>query len=511
MSARNAAPVASSASPVLRVALGYELLGKGLADPALAAAETVLADAPDLPDALFLRGAALKAMGRFRDAIAALRAGLARDPSRAAAHVSLANAHAELGELAAAEACLRRALALAPRLKAAHASLISVTAMMRRDDLTEAACGAALAVDPYAIIAHQHLAELRARDGQDAEARYHRDAAYRRQNLFVEPATRPAPTALVLLTAEDGNIPLKYLLSRDRYTVIKWLIEYATPEQAARLPRHDVVLNAIGEPELPAATHAAVERFRQVCTAPFLNRPDRVARTSRTGLPDLLGDLPDVVVPWARRWRAGEPAPSLGWPALVRPVGSHGGTGLARVADAAEFARATAAHAAYDATAFIDFASPDGLFRKYRAVFIDRRPWPYHLAIGDRWLVHYVSANMLGHAARREEERRFLDDPEAAIGARAMAALAAIGARLDLDYAGVDFSLLPDGRVLVFEANATMVVHPETEGGVLDYKNRAVGAILAAFDAMAVTTLTRERTRFPESVSAEIQHPLSLL
>ncbi len=471
----------------MQVADGHELLRVGRHDEALAAAEAALSIAPDLVEALLLRGAALKALGRFADAIGAFRAALARDPDRAAANVNLANAHAELGELTAAEACLRRALVLAPRLHAAHASLIAVCAMMPRDDLTEAACHDALAVDPDAVNAHLHLGALRARSGEQAAALRHRDAACRRQNLFVEPALRPAPVALVLLTAEDGNIPLKYLLSRDRYTVIRWLIDYATPEQAAHLPRHDFVFNAIGEPELPAAVHAAVERFRQVCPVPFLNRPDRVARTRRNMLPDLLADLPDVVVPQVRRWHAGNRPPAVALPLLVRPVGSHGGAGLVRAASAAEFARATQPHVACDVIAFHDFASADGLYRKYRMVFIDRRPFPYHLAIAGRWLVHYVTADMPDHAARRAEEKRFLDDPPAAIGTRAMAALAAIGHRLDLDYAGVDFSLLPDGRVLVFEANATMVVHPETAGGVLDYKNPAVRAILAAFDAMAVT------------------------
>jgi hypothetical protein len=174
----------------------------------------------------------------------------------------------------------------------------------------------------------------------------------------------------------------------------------------------------------------------------------------------------------------------MAFPQLVRPVGAHGGAGLARVASSSEFAEAARRQPACDVTAFVDFASADGLFRKYRTIFIDRRPWPYHLAIGDGWLVHYFSADMLDCADRRAEELRFLDDPAASLGGRAMAALAAIGARLDLDYAGIDFSLLPDGRVLVFEANATMVVHPETPGGALDYKNPAVAAILAAFDAM---------------------------
>lgn len=472
-------------APLLRVALGHELLGEGRAEEALVLADAVLGSAPELVDALLLRAAALKARGRFGEAIAAFRAALGREPGRAAAWANLGNAHAALGQLAEAEACLRRALVLAPRLSAAHASLVAVAAMRGRDEVTEAACRAALEVDPASVNAHQHLAELLARQGLTEDAAAHREAAYRRQNVFIEPARRGAPAALVLLTAEDGNIPLRYLLSRDRYTVIKWLIEYAAPGQPATLPRYDFVLNAIGEPELPEGTHAAVERFRTACPAPFLNRPDRVRRTRRTSLPALLGDLPDVVVPPVARWRAGEPVPGVPLPVLVRPVGSHGGAGLVRAETPAAFAAATQGRRACDVTAFHDFASPDGLFRKYRTIFVDRRPLPYHLAIGDAWLVHYVSANMLDHAARRAEERRFLDDPAAALGARAMAALAAIGARLDLDYAGVDFALLPDGRVLVFEANATMVVHPETPDGVLAYKNRAVREILEAFDRMA--------------------------
>jgi glutathione synthase/RimK-type ligase-like ATP-grasp enzyme len=55
---------------------------------------------------------------------------------------------------------------------------------------------------------------------------------------------------------------------------------------------------------------------------------------------------------------------------------------------------------------------------------------------------------------------------------------------MGLDYAGVDFSLLPDGRVLLFEANATMLVHPEAADGPLAHKNPAIEQILSAFREM---------------------------
>ena len=116
-------------------------------------------------------------------------------------------------------------------------------------------------------------------------------------------------------------------------------------------------------------------------------------------------------------------------------------------------------------------------------IFVDRAPFPYHLAISPRWLVHYFSADMLDHPAKRDEEFRFLEAPAEVLGPRACAALAAVGRRLDLDYCGADFSLLPDGRVLLFEANATMLVHPETEPA-LERKNVHIDRILAAFDTL---------------------------
>ena len=79
---------------------------------------------------------------------------------------------------------------------------------------------------------------------------------------------------------------------------------------------------------------------------------------------------------------------------------------------------------------------------------------------------------------------RYLDDPVRALGLSAWEAVRQVGAAMDLDYAGVDFSLLPDGRVLLFEANATMLVHPEAKAGPLAHKNPAIQRIYDAFKGM---------------------------
>jgi glutathione synthase/RimK-type ligase-like ATP-grasp enzyme len=65
-----------------------------------------------------------------------------------------------------------------------------------------------------------------------------------------------------------------------------------------------------------------------------------------------------------------------------------------------------------------------------------------------------------------------------------MAAIREIGARMDLDYAGIDFSLTTDGKILVFEANPTMLVHPEKPNSPTADKNLYVDRILGAFEAL---------------------------
>ena len=90
---------------------------------------------------------------------------------------------------------------------------------------------------------------------------------------------------------------------------------------------------------------------------------------------------------------------------------------------------------------------------------------------------------MAADPARISEELAFLAHPESVLGARPMAAIRAIGERLDLDYGGVDFGLTADGRVLVFEANATMLAHLEPENGPFAAKNAFVRPIIDAFQA----------------------------
>jgi tetratricopeptide (TPR) repeat protein len=476
-----------------RLGLATALIGDGRPDEALSVAQAAIAADDSLAEAWMLRGAALTALRRSSAAAAALERAVELDPGRAAARLDLGGAYAALERAVEAEQQLLAALAIDPTLKEALACLGSVYMRSERWAQAERCFRLALDIDPEMVVPHQNLAGLMAEQDRPAEARRHRDLAYGRQSLFIERAPAPVQTVLMLTAAEGGNVPHRFLLPSERYTRLSWFIEYAAAEDAGRLPAYDLVFNAIGDPDLAAPIRPQLDRFLAACPAPVLNPPDKVARTFRHLTAGLLAGVEGIVAPHTVRLEADGAAGGLAArlapcgleaPVLLRPIGSHGGKGVIRVDDADALAALPSPDGDLYATAYHDFRSPDGWHRKYRVIFVDRRAYPYHLAISNDWLVHHGTAGMLDDAGRQAEELRFLADPDAAIGEAAMAAIRTVGERLDLDYGGIDFSVLPDGRVLVFEANAAMLVHPETEDGPLAGKNPFVHTILDAFAAM---------------------------
>jgi hypothetical protein len=340
----------------------------------------------------------------------------------------------------------------------------------------------ALALDPAIVTARQNLAAILA-SRNDAEAHIHRDLAYRRKQIFTERSPRAEKTALILTSSGSGNVPYLHLLPPEGYNRIFWHLDYAPRGQEKKLPAYDFVFNAVADPDAAPRAHKAAERFVRACVKPVLNLPARVAHTLRSAAPARLDSIKDVLVPRTQRFARGSPkgdilACGFRFPLILRPAGQHGGEGTSLVRMPEELASALPSCGAFYATEFVDYRSADGWYRKF--------------AIGGRWLLHYRTADMQADAARRAEEMAFLHDPATALGARGMAALKAIGERLDLDYAGIDFSLLRDGRILFFEANATMLVHPE-DNPLFEYKNPSVDTILAAVDSMITRRLMERR------------------
>jgi tetratricopeptide (TPR) repeat protein len=486
-----------SAAPTLEseLARARQLLDERRAAEALMIVEKVLAsaDAARAEPAVALRAEIMAAIEATEPSLAMLELSAALHDDRPPAQMELAYAYVDLDRPADAERCFKRVLELEPASAEAHAALGALYLSVGIADGAEHYSRRALALEAAHGIASQTLAAILEGRGEADAAAAVLDAAYRRQALFVQPAPTPLMRVLVLATVSTGNIPYKLIMPARRYTRLTWYMEHARAAETPNPATYDLIFNIIGDADLAGPSAEAVEQFLATAERPLLNRPANVAWTRRDRLGERLAGIDDLVVPRTVRLEAAgfgghnaielAKTQDLAPPFLLRPIGSHGGKGLVQVGEGDGETRPAAGLDHY-LTAYADYRSADGLFRKYRVLFVGGEPYPYHLAISEHWLVHHETSGMTPFDDRRAEEARFLADPEAALGARGMAAIRAIGQRLDLDYCGVDFSLLPDGRVLVFEANATMLAHAEDADGPYAHKNPFVARIAEAFQAL---------------------------
>lgn len=344
---------------------------------------------------------------------------------------------------------------------------------------------AALDADAGCAEAHQGLAHVLTDCGDTAGAEPHWRFGFEGHAVVPRPfrCTGPAPAILLLVSAKGGNIPTRRLLDDRVFAVTGLFAEYCDPDQT--LPPHALVFNAIGDADLCPEALAAAERVLARTRAPVINKPAAVRRTGRVDNAQRLGVLPDVVAPAIRQMRKASLG-ALDCPLLLRAPGFHTGQHFVRV-ERSEDLDAAAASLPGDmvlAIEYLDARGTDGMARKYRVMIVDGALYPLHLAISGDWKVHYFTAGMHDDPAHRAEEKRFLDDMPAVLGPRAMAALAAIARCLGLDYGGIDFALGPDGRVLLFEANATMIVAPPAPGPMWDYRRPSTDRVLDAVRAM---------------------------
>ncbi len=289
-----------------------------------------------------------------------------------------------------------------------------------------------------------------------------------------------------------GHTNTDQIFTPDRYEVTTMRVELASDERP--LPAHDLVFNAIADPD---SCDAALVRAQSLVTRtnkPVLNAPAAARLTGRLGNGTRLRDLPGVRAPriarLARALLQGASAEAtlrahgLAFPLLLRAPGFHNGEHFTRVAAPADLAPALARIPGEElyAIEFIDLRDDAGRFWKYRAMIVDGALYPAHLAVARDWNVHYFSAEM--GEEEQAAQRRFCDDIAGYLGPAAMQALSEVARALNLDYAGIDFSLAPSGEVVVFEANAAMTIYVPDSGDSLASRRSAALRIHDAVRAM---------------------------
>ena len=320
--------------------------------------------------------------------------------------------------------------------------------------------------------------------------------------LYRSPCSVEEPKLRVLALAAaidmGGNTPIEFLLEGSGFE-LQTLYVVAGTELPVPLPDHDVAIVIASDSEECREALRKIDRAMPRWPRPLLNPPHLVRNLDRDKLHGGLCGIQGLDIPaTAGMTRAqllglarsnvglADFAAELRFPIIVRPRGSHAGVGLAKIDDGAMIARylVDRPEQEFFVSSFVDYAGDDGVFRKYRIVFVDGRPYACHMAVADRWDIWYLNAGMAFSESKRLEEERFMRSFDSDFALRHQGALAALADRIGLDYFTIDCAENKNGELLIFEADNTAVVHNMDSPEVFPYKAPQMRRIFEAFAAM---------------------------
>jgi hypothetical protein len=368
--------------------------------------------------------------------------------------------------------------------------LDDLLAFINRPTPTEAAA-AALVFD--SALAHQ--LRFRARQARALQTQaLDRAQMFRVSESFVPRGARPL-RLLALVAPGDlmVNTPLDFITA---HLDVRLDLLFVVPGKPLpeRMPEHDVAFFAVSESD-PATLRRLAPLFAS-WPRPALNDPARIPRLTRDGVAAGLRDAPGVltlriVVATRSDLEAlsaidgpiGKLLPGCDYPVLLRPSGSHAGQDFEKLDSPIELALylEQSTTEKFFLSEFIDYRAPDGLFHKYRIVFIEHRPLVCHMASSEHWMVHYLNAGMADDEGKRALEAAAFATFDAGFAHRHRAALAAIDAWVGLDYHQIDCAEAPDGRLLLFEADTAAIIHQMDPPDLFPYKPPQMQRVMRAF------------------------------
>lgn len=449
------------------------------------------------------RAALFGALDRRQDAQAAFIDILRRHPTHFSALNEFGTLLAAQGAIDAACRVYAEAILHHPDNPMAHVNLGNLLLRANRHAEARTHYEAALRADPDHAAAHQGMGAVLSDEGDRDGARDHFVKGFRGHAVSTLPyrGSGPPIPLLQLVSSGGGNIPTAPFLDDCVFLTTVIVADHLDP--TTPLPPHGLIFNAIGDADLCQPALEAAIRLTARSKAPVINDPHAVTTTGRIDNAARLAALPGVITPRtlavARNILAGLEAPAwlaehgFAFPLLLRSPGYHTGRNFVLVEKAADLAAAVAGLPGDELLVieYLDARDMDGNARKYRVMMIGGKIFPLHLAISRNWKVHYFTSDMANKPDHRKEEMAFLADMRAVLGDKAIAALHAVCKSLGLDYAGIDFGLNAQGDLLLFEANATMVIASPDNDPRWAYRRGAITAVIDAVVAMIKQKVAR--------------------
>ncbi len=259
--------------------------------------------------------------------------------------------------------------------------------------------------------------------------------------------------------AEDFT---SYLYKYGVFNIVKKIIVPTAKQKLPNPKKFDLVVNAICDPDSNRKALNIASNILRYRFPPVVNHPLKIFNTSRDNVYRLLKGTDGLVTP--RVWKFSPKKltdikkfierENIQYPFLFRPAGTHTGHGLIKIENEKqleELERFPFDGSEYYIIEFYDFRSEDGLYRKYRIFFVDKKMYPRHLIVSSNWNIHVRNATeFMTKEPYKTERKNFIEN----FATEKFKPLSLIPEKFGLDYFMVDFGISREGKFVIFEVNS---------------------------------------------------------
>jgi len=287
---------------------------------------------------------------------------------------------------------------------------------------------------------------------------------------------QPFDTLLTRCPNFPGQLA-NYMSDEIHFTYV-FMGDAARESAREKIPKPDLLINnyANGELILLEGNMDAMSKLVDSFDVPVVNHPKKAVLSARDTEAILLKGIPGIVVPKTMRFTLvgksheeviKEIGSEFEYPFITRSLTRQMGKGMdlvdspEKLAEILKIKSAKGTEDNFFVTKFYDSRGPTNYYRKIRASIVDKEIVITRVDFSTHWNVHGRKREdraqfYLDNSHLLEEEKRVCQDPEAELGRPVMQALLAICDRVPLEVLGIDFDIDREGRVIFYEANATM-------------------------------------------------------
>ncbi|MDG2340527.1 MAG: tetratricopeptide repeat protein [Paracoccaceae bacterium] len=298
-----------------------------------------------------------------------------------------------------------------------------------------------------------------------------------------------------------GHFTIQYLLEKDAIARRTFTIAGDAGINEDLLPDFSVMLNTIAEPDIEDASLKSLEQYlAKHPTTTIINKPQRVRDTARDKNYERLQGVGDFTFPKTVRFELTNGGPkdianhlaenNMPMPVIIRRVGTQTGKTTQLIendGDLFQYAAKPLSGEFY-AIAYREILWRGEYFRKLRLFCIDGEFYPVVCHLDKIWNVHGGNRKeiMRDDEVLMAEEQAFLANWKDFVGQENADILYKIADATDLEFFGIDFTVDDDGKIFIYELNASMR-HSFDHALNFPYKLPYDQAISAAFNKMVLS------------------------